>query len=301
MLSLQFRQKSSSAPSYSSRGSLAGIVTSLGLPRIASVIMSGQPNRPFPDDMKVDLQDMFEGGKQAVGIVTEALAGGDFTALPGLVSTDCLAGLRQSLAQLGPLDEQQAALLVVRPEDVFFAFIPEFRIENGAQNLLLVTFSLPGLSEMKEKQNINKTIKKQFDEEISKKLMDVKEGNLKKENFSVAVKEELTEAEKRLKENDVFTKFQETEIVIGNFRFERPRPEADWTIVELAQVNSVDVWAWPFRKRWKGRLGISLRGGFNFNNVLRMDYITDWLAVIFCLNILLTGSMTGPSVGMPPQ
>jgi hypothetical protein len=53
------------------------------------------------------------------------------------------------------------------------------------------------------------------------------------------------------------------------------------------QVSSVEVWAWPFRTRWKGRLGISLRG-YNFNSVLRIDYATDWIAFLFLSNYFLT-------------
>jgi hypothetical protein len=67
-----------------------------------------------------------------VGVVTEALAGGDMSRLEGLVSADCLAGLRQVDT---PLDQRH--LLVVRPEDVFFAFIPDLRDNEGAQRLLL--------------------------------------------------------------------------------------------------------------------------------------------------------------------
>jgi hypothetical protein len=67
-----------------------------------------------------------------VGVVTEALAGGDLSRLEGLVSADCLAGLRH-------LDTppEQRHLLVVRPDDVFFAFVPDLRDNDGAQRLLL--------------------------------------------------------------------------------------------------------------------------------------------------------------------
>jgi hypothetical protein len=67
-----------------------------------------------------------------VGVVTEALAGGELSRLEGLVSADCLAGLRH-------LDTppEQRHLLVVRPEDVFFAFVPDLRDNEGAQRLLL--------------------------------------------------------------------------------------------------------------------------------------------------------------------
>jgi hypothetical protein len=70
-----------------------------------------------------------------VGVVTESLVAGDFSGLEGLVSPDCLAGLRQNLA----LAPDQRALLAVRPEDVFFTFIPDFRDKDGLQSLLLGT------------------------------------------------------------------------------------------------------------------------------------------------------------------
>jgi hypothetical protein len=66
------------------------------------------------------------------------------------------------------------------------------------------------------------------------------------------------------------------------------------------QVSSVEVWAWPFRRRWKGRLGISLRG-YKFNNVLRMDYVTDWIALLFLSNIFFTYLIGGMPVLYVPS
>jgi hypothetical protein len=63
------------------------------------------------------------------------------------------------------------------------------------------------------------------------------------------------------------------------------------------QVSSVEVWAWPFRTRWKGRLGISLRG-YNFYSVLRMDYATDWIAFLFLSNYFLTLLFAGRFIVM---
>ncbi len=65
-------------------------------------------------------------------MVTEALAGGDLSRLEGLVSADCLAGLRQV-----DTPPEQRHLLVIRPDDVFFAFVPDLRDNDGAQRLLL--------------------------------------------------------------------------------------------------------------------------------------------------------------------
>lgn len=55
---LQFRYSSSSsgqvvAPSYSSTGSLANIVTKLGQARISTHILTGQPNSPFLNKPKL--------------------------------------------------------------------------------------------------------------------------------------------------------------------------------------------------------------------------------------------------------
>ena len=72
-----------------------------------------------------------------MGVVTESLAeSDDLAGLEGLVSGDCLSGLRRSLATLDG-DPEKRSLLRIPPEDVFFAFIPDFRSQNGVQSLLL--------------------------------------------------------------------------------------------------------------------------------------------------------------------
>ena len=71
-----------------------------------------------------------------MGVVTEALADRNLGGLEGLVSAACLAGLRQSLSQLDSTQEQRC-LLAIRPEDVFFAFIPDFQANKELQSLLL--------------------------------------------------------------------------------------------------------------------------------------------------------------------
>ena len=55
------------------------------------------------------------------------------------------------------------------------------------------------------------------------------------------------------------------------------------------KIDSRNAWAWIFHRRWRGRLGISLRG-YDFHNVLRYDYITDWIASMLFFN-LMTGSL----------
>ena len=120
------------------------------------------------------------------------------------------------------------------------------------------------------------------------------------------ITETLKESDKVLKEMDPYKTFQENEILIGNYKFERKDKMADWTLVEITQVlifklkknfnqiiililinkvNSVAAWAWIFRKRWKGRLGISLRGP-DFYSVLRYDYMTDFIVYLLMFNLI---------------
>ncbi len=54
---------------------------------------------------------------------------------------------------------------------------------------------------------------------------------------------EITEtpkaSDKVLKEMDPYKTFQENEILIGNYKFEREDKMADWTLVEITQVLSL--------------------------------------------------------------
>ena len=69
------------------------------------------------------------------------------------------------------------------------------------------------------------------------------------------------------------------EIVIGNFRMVRNNAQSDWTITEVSQINSMQAWLNIFKLRWKGRLSIATRSGFDFYSVLRYDYMTDYIAL----------------------
>ena len=79
---------------------------------------------------------------------------------------------------------------------------------------------------------------------------------------------------------------QESDIVIGNYKFERNSPTEEWLITEVSQKSSVDAWHPVFRFRWKGRLMIATKAGLNFYNVLRVDYMTDYIALMIILALV---------------
>jgi len=63
----------------------------------------------------------------------------------------------------------------------------------------------------------------------------LQEGKLKVGEIT----ETLKENDKVLKEMDPYKTFQENEILIGNYKFEREDKMADWTLVEITQVLSL--------------------------------------------------------------
>ena len=81
-------------------------------------------------------------------------------------------------------------------------------------------------------------------------------------------------------------KLSKNVIIIGNYRMQRETSADDWTVTEVAQMSSVKAWHPMFRLRWKGRLSIATRGGWNFYTILRFDYGTDYIFLMACLAVL---------------
>ena len=90
----------------------------------------------------------------------------------------------------------------------------------------------------------------------------------------------------QINNNDPHAALKESEIVIGNYRFERESLEEQWVVTEVAQISSVDAWHPIFRFRWKGRLNIATKARIDFYKVLRVDYTTDWIALMIILALL---------------
>jgi len=243
------------------------------------MIMSGYPNRPFPDSSEINVVAITEGGKQAIELVSGYLASGEFSSLEDLVSSSCIAGLKTNLNHV---TEEERKYLAVNSQDIFFSFITKVEENQEEQSLVLVTFSLPGLTTIKQYIASNREKYNNISEQA-------KEGKLDAEQ----IRESLSESMSTEDPNKIF---QSNEILIGNYTFRREDKGSEWTIVDIAQINSVTAWAWIFRKRWKGRLGLSLRGT-DFHKILRYDYMTDWIAYILFFNLFILGGTVGGPTG----
>lgn len=277
--------RSSLAPTFSSLGDTSKIVSRLGPNRIANMIVTGKPNRPFPPEFQVDLETFLPGAISAAGVVTSSMSAGDWASLEGLVDRDCINSLQ---ATMHSMDKVQKDLVVLNPEDVFLSFISNPDTCESGNNLHMVTFSLPRLEQMKEMIKENKELSNDIGKELDAKIENSKLAGSEPSNEDLLtmmkkMKAQTEEVQAKLAENDPHNIFKENEILIGNFRFVRDSPTSQWTVKEVAQINSLQAWAAPFRFRWRGRLGIATRGGYDFYKVLRVDYLTDYIvfAIIF--------------------
>lgn len=268
--------------SFFSKGDTTSLVTKLGLNRVSTMIMTGKPNHPFPPEFNVDLEGEFlPGAKAAVSVVTRGVAEADWEALEGLVSPTCLEGIKVNTTNI-----EDKELMEVEVDDIFFTFVSNPDICEGGNNLNLVTFSFPMMGVIKDRVSVNKEKTVQMKETLA----EMKEKNADRETFMNVVKE----FQEKIAENDPHNLFKSNEILIGNFRFERNSATSEWVITEVGQITSLLAWPAIFRMRWKGRLGISLRTGYHFHNVLRYDYTTDWIVWLLLGSYLLTsGAVVG--------
>lgn len=224
--------------------------------------------------------------------MTQAVQTGEWENVEGLLSRDCIRGLRKSLQDI-TADERSS--IAVNPDDIFFSFMPEFDFQQKKQSILLVTFSFPRLAELKGYIQQNKDSAKVVVDQMKK---DIEDGVITKQDASKELPIRLKQTVQELGRGDTDKIFRENDIIVGNYRFERENSNYDWTIVELSQIDSRNAWAWIFHRRWRGRLGISLRG-YDFYNVLRYDYMTDWVASLFLFNLMTGSLMTGGMISAP--
>jgi len=264
-------------PTIVSGGDPRKIVHALSLNRISTVIMAGTPNRPFPDELNVDINDMSEGAKQAINVVTSSIQSGDLQDLHGLLSNDCIQGLTRSLSDVDIADRNN---ITINPEDIFFSWLDDFKFEKDKQSMLVNTMSMPSYAALKQKMQESRNLVAEMQEKLkSNKNMDefIEE---EKQNFQEILKERNKETSSMLLDNH---------IILGNFRFERQNSNYDWTITEVNQADLRDRIHSLFYRRWKGRLGISLKLNKDFNSVLRFDYATDWFAFLVAFNVVFGG------------
>jgi len=256
------------------------------------MILTGKPNRPFPPEFQVDIEQFLPGAISAVDVVTTAVASGEWEALEGLVDRECINTLQSNMAVM---DEEQKQLVAVKTEDVFLSFVsnPE-KCELG-NNLNLVTFSMPRLGHMKDMVNKNKEMEAQTEQKIKESIGVAKD----KDSMKEALNEFVNEYKASINSNDPYEIFKHNEIVIGNYRLVRSNPDSQWTITEVSQINSLHAWATIFKLRWKGRLGIATRGGYNFYSILRADYISDYIVFslisgLYIMQLIGAGVITAP-------
>jgi len=274
------------APTFSSTGNTTKIVSRLGPQRIATMIMSGKTNRNIPPEYQIDIDQFLPAAVSAVGEVTKCVSSGDWGGLEGLVDRECINNLKASMDML---NKEEKELVALNPGDVFLSFVYNQENCDSGNNLQMVTFSLPKLEKMKQMVKENKELTTEFD-------VKMKGGNVTDKEQLEGI---MNEFQTKLTANDPHTIFAENEIVIGNYRFVRESPASQWIIKEVAQINSLQAWATPFKLRWKGRLGIATRGGYNFYNVLRMDYMSDYIMItcfmgFYIMQMLGSGIITAP-------
>jgi hypothetical protein len=249
------------------------MVTRLGIARMASVVVRGAPNAPLPEPYKVNRGEFLEGAAGAAGLVTRAAAEGDWAGLEGLLEPACAARLRE---QLDAMAEEERGLVVLNPADVFLSFISNpHNCEEGC-SLILVTYSLPGLEQVKLLSDSLDTIKEQSEKETMSNIMtgDIQTpSQIWQEAKKVKVEIKQTHKEQRriLKNN---------KIVIGNYRLVRTGVTGEWTISELGQTPLETAFHLPFSFRWRTLLEISCLTGTAFLKLLRFDLMMTSTAAI---------------------
>ena len=98
--------------------------------------------------------------------------------------------------------------------------------------------------------------------------------------------ERMDNLNEEMKKYDPHETLKKSDIIIGNYKFERDSPTEEWLITEVSQKSSVDAWHPIFRFRWKGRLMIATKAGLDFYKVLRVDYMTDYIALMIIIAFL---------------
>ena len=138
------RFMSSKAPTFSSTNS--EVIARLLPSNIATMIITGLPNRPFPESYQVDLDTFKPAALSAVSMITRAMSEQQWDTLEGQLDEGCLESLR-SIIQDQTYEENK--LVQLNPEDVFFSFIANGEKCKSGKDLNLVTFSLPKLGKVK--------------------------------------------------------------------------------------------------------------------------------------------------------
>jgi len=286
-LATSSNQRSSGAPSYSSTGTVHTCVSKLDLNHITSVCYLGRPNPPLPDRYNIDIDEFLEGAVGAVEVVTRNISDGNYSNLEELVSEDCISGLKQQ--NLHTLSEENRKLLAVNSGDIFFRMATNIVVSDSLTSVLLVTFSLPDLEKIKTQIGQMKQDTQELNAKMKSLVSDLSSGAVDKADFKQMTEDNLKEHKEKMRQNDYFKQFKDSQIVIGNCTFKKSG-SSDWVVTDIAQVNSTLAWHPIFRYRWKGRLGIHLRG-VDFYKLLRWEYLTDWGVILLFVTFTLASTI----------
>ena len=80
--------------------------------------------------------------------------------------------------------------------------------------------------------------------------------------------------------------FKNSDFLVSNFMFVE-NSSGDWQIDEISMRRGIELFTKPYYYRWKGRIGVSLRG-VDLMYILRYDYGTDLMVVIGFIVVLLS-------------
>jgi len=267
---------SKEAQTFSSSKDPKQCVTSLGIEKISSLILSGKPNKPLPAEFNLDIEEFNKGAAAAVEVVTRGLADGDYSSLEGLVTDQCIASLKQLNLQL--LSEEKRKLLAVNSSDIFFNMLAEIKAKPSYNEVLFVTFSFPKLGNLK-------MMHEEFESKMKAATDDFKAGVTDQQQFKEITQDSIKGYRESAAEHNMYQMFQENEILIGNYRFIREDTSSSWIISQISQVNSAETWHPFIKTKWKGRLFMHLKFGYDFYKVLRYDYLSDWLLVLGFISV----------------
>ena len=273
------------SPTFSTCGDSKKLVTKLGLANVFNVIIQGNPNTTLPSDCVT--KDFLPGASKAVGLVTKAAAEGDWDRLEGLVEPQCINSLMEQLEGMG---EVERAYVMLNPNDVFFSFISEPRKDANDNYLNIVIYSLPGLEHIvrrvSEIEMNTQIIQANVLEEAKESLL---KGKMKKSwlDLDLEVSKVIEEDSEMGKMKDKIVEvFATNEIVIGSYQLVRDSVDSEWTLCEAGQMRMKVAFILPFSvTRWRLLLGLSFRFSKPFLNVLRINYLIQFI-VLFGVIIL---------------
>ena len=218
---------------------------------------------PFKSEFNIKVEDFTEGALHAVETITQHVAeGGDIDILNDRLTPSCL----QKLEDLNSLDAESRSNALIRKGDVFLSWVAASLGHKGgldSMEILFVTMSFKDMEKITQIYMDNKKRTKTFMEELREQNPDPLRAKEMIDDF----KSTMVDPHKAFKESD---------ILISNFKF--VYRDGGWLVDQFSLKPGRDVISPLYYFRWKGRVGLSVRG-LPFMSHLRVDYLTDYLVM----------------------